>query len=204
MGRRHGGAKHGGSSPAMQRAQAAMVACATTSGSGGGLPSGLTILEASTLQSLWAGYGEVIEATSSTDEDEQQLIIIKEVAPPPGSGVSHTRKLRSYKVGSWAVWDTQGCVLWLLRLDRQGGLAMKMSRPFEPTHPPTHPRPPSHIIPQVEAAFYEGVVPRLPPGTACHVPRCLGVHSSLSSEDGSCGGGMQLVLSDLRPDFPCR
>ena len=73
------------------------------------------------------------------------------------------------------------------------------------TLPSPLPAPPSLIPPtQVEAGFYERVAPRLPPGAACHVPRCLGVHSSLRSDDGACGGGMQLVLTDLRPRFPSR
>lgn len=161
----------------VQRAQAAIAAA--TGGDGGAAPS---VRSARPLQSLWAGYGTVIEA--ETDDEESQQLIIKEIgacrdgcaaalpllscrppspalpappllraAPPPGSGVSHLRKLRSYRV---------------------------------------------------EAAFYQGVAPRLPPGAACHVARCLGVHSSLDSEDGSCGGGMQLVMADLREQFPSR
>ncbi|KAL4457903.1 hypothetical protein ABPG75_012768 [Micractinium tetrahymenae] len=61
---------------------------------------------------------------------------------------------------------------------------------------------------QVEAAFYERVAPRLPADAGCHVPRCLGVHSTLHSVDGSSGGSggdsgkMQLVMSDLRREFP--
>lgn len=61
---------------------------------------------------------------------------------------------------------------------------------------------------QAEAAFYEQVAPRLPPDSVCHVPRCLGVHSTLHSVDGSAAGGsadsgrMQLVMSDLRVDYP--
>lgn len=109
-----------------------------------------TVVEACSLQSLWAGYGEVIEATTD-DEHTPAAIVIKAVAPPPGSGVSHLRKLASYRI---------------------------------------------------EAAFYEGLVPRLPPAAACHVPRCLGVHSTLGAAGG--GGGMQLVLSDLRGAFPRR
>lgn len=74
-------------------------------------------------------------------------------APPPGSGVSHLRKLRSYRV---------------------------------------------------ESHFYERVAPLLPADAACHVAQCLGVHSTLDSEDGSCGGGMQLVMRNLRQRFPRR
>lgn len=61
---------------------------------------------------------------------------------------------------------------------------------------------------QVEAAFYERLGPRLPADAACHVPRCLGVvstlHSAGDSMHGSSGdsGKMQLVMSDLRADFP--
>ena len=61
---------------------------------------------------------------------------------------------------------------------------------------------------QVEASFYAapgGVAARLPPGAACHLPRCLGVHSTLGTEGGSGGGGgMQLLMADLRPQFPNR
>ena len=59
---------------------------------------------------------------------------------------------------------------------------------------------------QVEASFYAvpgGVASRLPPGAACHLPRCLGVHCTLGAE-GSGSGGMQLVMADLRPQFPNR
>eukprot|EP00887_Chlorella_sp_A99_P000427 scaffold17.g427.t1 len=57
---------------------------------------------------------------------------------------------------------------------------------------------------QVEAAFYQRVAPHLPADAACHMPRCLGVHSTLHGPDGGSadGGSMQLVLSDLRPRFP--
>ena len=140
---RHG-RKHGGTvSPAVQRAQAAIAAAAGGSSGGGGGGLSIEVKGARTLQSLWAGYGEVrasvrrswseqprrvgeaalvscgfpattprrslsppctagpqvIEA--STDDQDAPAVIIKEVAPPPGSGVSHLRKLRSYKVGGW-------------------------------------------------------------------------------------------------------
>lgn len=179
-GNRRQGSTSTAASGLVERAQAALAAA---TGDGDDIP---TITSARQLQSLWAGYGSVWEASTEEEKQGQQLII-KEIggwgeaagsagrpggsrsqqlkpwsqrlvatlpaAPPPGSGVSHLRKLRSYRV---------------------------------------------------EAAFYERVVPRLPPGTACNVPRCLGVHSTLGTDDGSCGGGMQLVLSDLRPEFPRR
>ncbi|PRW55934.1 choline kinase [Chlorella sorokiniana] len=133
----------GKGSETVRRAQAAVAAAA---GDGGEAP---TVVSARPIQSLWAGYGSVYEA--ETDDEEQ--LIIKEIAPPPGSGVSHLRKLRSYRV---------------------------------------------------ESHFYERVAPHLPPDAACHVPQCLGVHSTLDSEDGSCGGGMQLVMRNLRQRFPRR
>ena len=75
---------------------------------------------------------------------------------------------------------------------------------------------------QVEAAFYETVAPRLPAAAA--VPRCLGLHSTLHRSSGgqgqaaSPGGGrgapggsgdsgcgtLQLVMADLRSEFPRR
>jgi hypothetical protein len=59
---------------------------------------------------------------------------------------------------------------------------------------------------QVEAAFYERVAPRLPPGAACRLPRCLGVHSPVDSggSGSGTGGAMRLVMSDLRSSFPRR
>ena len=56
----------------------------------------------------------------------------------------------------------------------------------------------------MESHFYERVAPHLPSAAACHVAQCLGVHSTLDSEDGSCGGGMQLVMRNLRERFPRR
>lgn len=67
---------------------------------------------------------------------------------------------------------------------------------------------------QVEAAFYQRVAPGLP--AACHVPVCLAVHSTLhcsadgvgsssGTPDGDCGcGTLQLVMRDLRKEFPHR
>lgn len=69
---------------------------------------------------------------------------------------------------------------------------------------------------QVEASFYERVAPRLPAAAA--VPRCLGIHSTLHSREPSASGGassgtpdgdsgcgaLQLVMVDLRAEFPCR
>jgi hypothetical protein len=111
----------------------------------------LQVRAARTLAGLWAGYGIISEV--ETHDEETQLLIVKEVAPPPGSGLSHARKLRSY---------------------------------------------------QVEAAFYQNVAPDLPLGAACNVPRCLGVHSTLDGGSSSNAGGMQLVMTDLRRQFPSR
>lgn len=116
---------------------------------GEAVPTG--VRSARPLSSLWAGYGTITEV--ETDDEPSQLLIVKEVAPPPGSGVSHARKMRSY---------------------------------------------------QIEAAFYQRVAPHLPPGAACHVPHCLGVHSTLDADSSSDAGGMQLVMSDLRQRFPNR
>ena len=90
---------------------------------------------------------------SAVQQRPPKPLLLLLAAPPPGSGVSHLRKLRSYRV---------------------------------------------------ESHFYERVAPLLPPDAACHVPQCLGVHSTLDSEDGSCGGGMQLVMRNLRQRFPRR
>ncbi|EFN58473.1 hypothetical protein CHLNCDRAFT_140492 [Chlorella variabilis] len=142
-GRCSGGGR--GSTPAEQRAQAAIAAA--THRDGEAVPTG--VRSARPLSSLWAGYGTITEV--ETDDEPSQLLIVKEVAPPPGSGVSHARKMRSY---------------------------------------------------QIEAAFYQRVAPHLPPGAACHVPHCLGVHSTLDADSSSDAGGMQLVMSDLRQRFP--
>lgn len=55
--------------------------------------------EATALATLWAGYGSVLKVRVDVEgEDEPRRLVLKRIAPPPGDGASHRRKLRSYEV----------------------------------------------------------------------------------------------------------
>mmetsp|Transcript_9592 Transcript_9592/g.33704 ORF Transcript_9592/g.33704 Transcript_9592/m.33704 type:complete len:336 (-) Transcript_9592:74-1081(-) len=47
------------------------------------------------IQSLWAGYGSIREATL-----DGRPVVCKDIDPPPGDGISHDRKVKSYEVES--------------------------------------------------------------------------------------------------------
>jgi hypothetical protein len=131
----------GGGGTAVERAAQSVLSSFSSS----------TVLKAREVASLWAGYGTITEVR--TDDKQQPALIIKHVAPPPGSGVSHQRKLQSYII---------------------------------------------------EAAFYQRVVPHLPRtgSPCCHVPECVGVHSSLDAAADQEAGEVHLVMGDLRSRFP--
>lgn len=64
------------------------------------------------VQTLWGGYGEVVRVR--LEGAPVPSVIVKHVAPPPGRGRSHDRKLRSYDVErAWyrglAVRCDEGC-----------------------------------------------------------------------------------------------
>ena len=182
-----------------ERAQALVAAALSGGGEGGGATAGRaatpTVLSARRRGSLWAGYGSITEC--ETDDEEMQRLIIK-VSKAPSRALPARRQAMPPQ-------------------PRPPPLTGLLPPPAggQEVHPPalkgaSHERKLRSY--QVEAAFYERVAPRLPAG--CHVPRVLGVHSTLHrSADGVGSGGgapdgdsgcgtLQLVMADLRGHFP--
>ena len=128
----------------------------------------LTVVRARSLATLWAGYGTVTEAVAEADAG-----IVSD--DDEDSAVSPR--------------------------ERQLQLIIKTVQPPASASvggddPVGHERKCRSY--QVEAQFYRAVAPRLPRGSACHLPRCLGA----ATPAGGGAGSLQLVLRDLRPAFP--
>jgi len=55
---------------------------------------GVPVVGSEQVQSLWGGYGRIVRVRFADGSTR----IVKEVEPPPGEGIGHERKLRSYAV----------------------------------------------------------------------------------------------------------
>jgi hypothetical protein len=164
-------------------------------------PSGqsLEVQEVRPLANLWSGYGTVLAAQVVDEEGKRHSYVVKQVAPPAGSGVGHTRKLHSYQVrpGRSVRRPAPPVAARRVRLQRwpvTGGGEC-------PSLPSAGARHRScRGTTQVEAFFYEKLAPEIHQlGADCHLPRALVVHNQL---DSGGGGSMEMLLTDLRPRFP--